>query len=146
MSDSGPKPVFRRPTPPAATKSAAPSVTRAAGARPKGIEPKTMRVVIGAAGLLVGLLVLGRIGLGPVELLIVGLVLLWLSSPLVGALIWQRRGGNAVIGFLGGLFLGPLVLLMLVADPGKKKCPACATWIPKEAKVCGQCRQELSAA
>jgi predicted amidophosphoribosyltransferase len=48
-----------------------------------------------------------------------------------------------VIGFLAGLFLGPFVLLMLFADSGKKKCPACATWIPKEAKVCAQCRQEV---
>jgi hypothetical protein len=109
----------------------------------KEIDSKTMRLVLGAAGLLVALLVLARVGFG---LLVVALVVLWLVSPLVGALIWQRKGGSAVIGFLGGLFLGPLVLLMLLADPGKKKCPACASRIPKEAKVCGQCRQEVSTA
>ena len=102
-----------------------------------------MWFAIGAAGLIVVLLVLRPLGLGVLELLIIGLVLLWLLSPLVGALIWQRKGGSAVIGFLAGLFLGPFVLLMLLADPGKRKCPACASWIPKEAKVCGQCRQEL---
>ena len=100
-----------------------------------------MWFAIGGVGVVVALLVLRPVGLGPIELLII--VLLWLVSPLVGAMIWQRKGGSAVIGFLAGLLLGPFVLLMLLADPGKKKCPACASWIPKEAKVCGQCRKEM---
>jgi hypothetical protein len=102
-----------------------------------------MWFAIGVVVLLVVILTFRPVGLGIFELLVIGLVVLWLVSPLVGALIWQRRGGSAVIGFLGGLCLGPLVFLMLLADSGKKKCPACATWIPKEAKVCAQCRQEV---
>lgn len=152
MSDPGSKPVFRRPTPTAATtRPAARAAVRAVEAPTieaptKGIDPKIMRLALGAAGLLVLLLALRPFGLGVLELLIIGIVLLWLVSPLVGALIWQRRGGSGVIGFLGGLCLGPFVLLMSLADSGKKKCPACASWIPKEAKVCGQCRQEVSTA
>jgi hypothetical protein len=100
-----------------------------------------MRLILTAAGILIALLVLSRVAL---RLLVIGLVVLWLVSPLVGATIWQRKGGNGVIGFFAGLLLGPFVLLMLLADPGKRKCPACASWIPKEAKVCGQCRLEVS--
>src|SRR3989442_13434983 len=39
-----------------------------------------------------------------------------LRSPRLGAVIWQRNGGDVGIGVLAALLLGPLVLLMLLAS------------------------------
>lgn len=73
------------------------------------------------------------------------LLVVW---PLVGAAIGaaaaQRNGFGLAGGIIGGLLLGPLaVLLFLVSDRGRQKCPFCAEWMKTEATVCPHCARDV---
>jgi hypothetical protein len=106
-------------------------------AAPSRLNIKWSLVGTGTILLVVGLV---HVRVSLEALLGLSVLVLWIISPLMGAMIWPRKGGHAGIGVLGDLFLGPLVLLMCFANPTTKKCPTCARKIPKEARVCGQCR------
>lgn len=74
---------------------------------------------------------------------------MWIAWMLFGALIGvsaaQRRGFSVAGGIIGGLLLGPLAFLMFFASGGRQKCPQCAEWIKKEARICPHCKSDVGA-
>lgn len=72
------------------------------------------------------------------------MVIAWiLFGALIGVSAAKRRGFGTASGVIGGLLLGPLAFLMYFASSNRMKCPKCAEWINKEAKICHYCKSEL---
>ena len=65
----------------------------------------------------------------------------------IGAAVGGLKGGTAPLtGFLGGLFLGPLGILLISLSPKQGlKCNACKGIVPKGAALCMHCRSDLRA-
>jgi hypothetical protein len=70
----------------------------------------------------------------------------------VGQAIGARRGMRPIKGVLIGLILGPIGWILLALLPtseeeqvranrqqGRKRCPQCAEWVQRGAKVCPHC-------
>ncbi len=75
------------------------------------------------------------------------IIIFWaLFGALIGVAAAQRRGFSTAGGIIGGLLLGPLAILMFFASGHRKKCPQCAEWVQKKAKLCPHCKSDLSAA
>ena len=76
-------------------------------------------------------------------------LLIWVAvGALVGAMIGERKG-RAGEGAALGAILGPLGWLLVFLGPdnkqakGQKKCPFCAEFVKREAKVCKHCGRDL---
>ena len=85
-----------------------------------------------------------------------GFVIFWILCGVVGAMIASSKGGNGLIGFLLGLFLGPIgvIISFFVGSPAgqvaksvasglMKKCPRCAEAVLPDAQVCKHCGHEF---
>jgi hypothetical protein len=75
--------------------------------------------------------------------------IVWLLSGLAAALIWSSKGGSVGAGFLIGLVLGALgLIVVLVATPSgrqsawRRECPHCKEPMRRDASVCPHCRRE----
>ncbi len=69
---------------------------------------------------------------------------------LLCGIINSNKGYDPGMGFLVGLFFGPILgtILLLVRKDNKKglglrKCPFCAEWIKKEASFCKYCHRDI---
>jgi len=88
----------------------------------------------------------------------------WLACGLLAGYLYSKRGRSSVVGFLGGVILGPIgIVLALVSSRDEKalaekeranneervrqgeakKCPFCAELVKPEATVCRFCGREL---
>lgn len=70
-------------------------------------------------------------------------LLFWLACAVLGSMIGSAKGAG-FSGFVLGLLLGPIgVLIVLVSNGNRRKCPLCAERIQVAAKVCPHCRNEI---
>jgi len=70
-------------------------------------------------------------------------LLIWILFGLIGLAIGIKKGISPTLAILGGILLGPFSLLMIFISSEVKKCPKCAEYIKKEAKVCRHCGTDL---
>jgi hypothetical protein len=69
---------------------------------------------------------------------------------MAAGLIWSRKGGSPAAGFLIGLLLGLLgLIIVLVGTPrgarttaARRECPHCTQPMRRDASVCPHCRRE----
>lgn len=85
---------------------------------------------------------------------------IWLCFGLLAALIYKNKGRDLLGGFLLGVLLGPIgVLLAALSNPDpkiiearrlatgtQKKCPRCAELVQADALVCKHCSHEFTPA
>ncbi len=71
-------------------------------------------------------------------------VIIWLVCGAIAAHLYQQRGQSQATGFLGGLLLGPIGVILALLSPNKlPKCPHCAERIQPDAKICKHCKQPV---
>lgn len=102
--------------------------------------------------------------------IILMMLLLWIVPMFVASTIWSNKGGSSLVGFLFGLALGWIgVLIAAVANPDSavltqvnkpywgetplvnlpergKVCPRCAEEVKAAAQVCRYCGHEFVSA
>lgn len=67
----------------------------------------------------------------------------WIVSILVATIVGSHKGATAS-GFILGMFLGPLgVIIALVSKGNRIRCPYCREYIDPQAVVCPKCRYEM---
>lgn len=82
-------------------------------------------------------------------------IIIWLCFGIVGSMIASSKGNSGCGGFILGILLGPIGLLISFFsrdnEEGKreksgntKKCPHCAEYIKQDAKVCKYCGRSIS--
>jgi uncharacterized membrane protein YeaQ/YmgE (transglycosylase-associated protein family) len=85
------------------------------------------------------------------------LVLFWFICGVIASAIADQRGASAGLGFLAGLLLGPLGIILsfflesspteqavAVASGQMLRCPHCAELVQPEALLCKHCRSRLA--
>ena len=73
-----------------------------------------------------------------------GFVFLWLVCGVVAAMIGSKKGEGCA-GFIFGVLLGPIGILIAVLSSGNRKsCPSCKEMINKQAKVCPHCQRDTN--
>ena len=83
------------------------------------------------------------------------LFITWICLGIVGAMISNTKGNSGCGGFLLGILLGPIGLLIAFfsSDNEKvkrqnkgytKKCPYCAEFVKPDALICKHCGSNLS--
>lgn len=75
------------------------------------------------------------------------MIIFWvLFGALIGVSAAQRRGFGVAGGIIGGMLLGPLAFLMFFASGNRRRCPQCAEWMQRAAKLCPHCKSEVAGA
>jgi len=84
-------------------------------------------------------------------------VIFWIICGAVAATIASSKGGSALIGFIVGVLLGPLGIIIAfflgnekaaaqsqIQSGERKKCPRCAELVQPDALVCKHCGHEFA--
>jgi len=70
-------------------------------------------------------------------------ILLWLLFGFISAIVGAKKG-EGCLGFIFGVLLGPIGLLIVIASSGNRKiCPYCKSKVHKDALVCPHCQRDL---
>ena len=92
------------------------------------------------------------------EVIFIIIGFLWFLCGITAASIARNKGDNGCFGFILGILLGPIgVIIALLSSPkqaklderalksGKmKKCPACAELVKVDATKCRHCGEDLN--
>ena len=71
-----------------------------------------------------------------------GVIINWIVMGVIGGMIGNPKG-MGFVGFLLGLFLGPLgIIVVQISDGDRRECPFCKKRIDKNATVCPYCQRE----
>lgn len=72
-------------------------------------------------------------------------IFLWIICILVATYLGTQKG-IPFLGFINGLILGPLgvIIVMIQDNKDRVSCPSCAELIMKKANVCPHCRQAIT--
>ena len=71
-------------------------------------------------------------------------IVFWLICIIVASSIGSKKG-EGLGGFLFGVLLGPIgVILALLSSGNRKPCKFCKELMHKDAVVCPHCQKELS--
>lgn len=66
---------------------------------------------------------------------------------ILGAILGKVYRARELAGFLLGLFLGPLgILLLFAASDLRPKCPDCKSVVNRGARKCAKCGADITAA
>jgi hypothetical protein len=72
-------------------------------------------------------------------------ILIWIICGIVAAIIGNQKGEGCA-GFILGVVLGPIGILLALGSKGnRKQCPFCKEMIHREALVCPRCQREMPA-
>ncbi len=84
-------------------------------------------------------------------------VVFWVLCGVVAAVIASNKGGSGVLGFIVGLLLGPIGVIIAffmgnekaavaaqITSGDRKKCPRCAELVQPDALVCKHCGNEFA--
>ena len=73
------------------------------------------------------------------------LIVAWLACGIAAAIIGARKG-EGLGGFILGVLLGPIgILIVAVSRGNRRECPACRELIHAAARICPHCRTEIGA-
>lgn len=83
-------------------------------------------------------------------------VIFWIICGGVAAMIASSKGGSGGMGFLAGVLLGPIGIIValfmgneaarvekVVSSGQMKKCPMCAEAVLMDAVICKHCRHDF---
>lgn len=81
-------------------------------------------------------------------------IIIWIGLGIVGAMIADSKGNSGCGGFILGVLLGPIGLLITYFSSDDennkrqktgdtKKCPYCAEFVKQDAIVCKHCSRSL---
>ena len=71
-------------------------------------------------------------------------MLVGLGFGMIARKIEKDRGQSGWVGFVLGAILGPIGILICLADDSRPKCPMCKSRIHKEALRCPHCRANFA--
>ena len=73
------------------------------------------------------------------------ILVFWIASVLLATHLGIKKG-IGFLGFINGLFLGPLgvLIVMIQKNDNRMDCPSCAEQILKQATICPHCRSDVS--
>ena len=71
-------------------------------------------------------------------------LIFWILFGVARAMIGARKG-EPIVGFILGIFLGPIGLLIVALSKGNRQdCPFCRELIRPGATICPHCRNEIA--
>ena len=69
--------------------------------------------------------------------------IMWIVSIIAGTIIGSKKG-EGCISFLMCCLLGPIWLIVVLVSQGNRvRCPYCREFIDRKAIICSHCRSEL---
>ncbi|MCP9755114.1 zinc ribbon domain-containing protein [Lacihabitans sp. CCS-44] len=82
-------------------------------------------------------------------------IIIWICLGIVGAMISSGKGNSGCFGFILGIVLGPIGLLIAffssdnqnaknIRNGDTKKCPYCAEFVKPAALICKHCGRDLN--
>lgn len=74
--------------------------------------------------------------------LVISLVCVWIIFGIVGRIVGEKRDAKFE-GFILGLFLGPLGLLMAFFVDNRPQCQRCRSRVDRKASLCPSCRRPI---